>query len=57
MTLREAVTQAAAILGTMTVSGQSNVQKLANVFGLLDAVDSKLAEVERQEVKEDNGTD
>lgn len=53
MTLREAVTQATAILGTVTVSGQPNIQKLSNVFGLLDAVESKLAELESQEVKED----
>lgn len=57
MTLREAVSQATAILGTVTVSGQSNIQKLSNVFGLLDAVDSKLAELEQQEKGgEDNGT-
>lgn len=49
MTLREAVTQATAILGTVTVSGQPNIQKLSNVFGLLNAVDAKLAELEQQE--------
>jgi hypothetical protein len=56
MTIREAVTQAATILGTVTVSGQSNINKLSTVFNLLDAVDNKLAELERQDVKEDNGT-
>lgn len=57
MTLREAVTQAAAILGTVTVCGQANIQKMANAFGLLDAVDSKLAELEQQEQGgENNGT-
>lgn len=57
MTLREAVSQATAILGTVTVSGQANIQKLSNVFGLLDAVDSKLAELEQQEKGgEDDGT-
>ena len=56
MTIREAVTQAATILGTVTVSGQSNINKLSTVFNLLYAVDNKLAELERQDVKEDNGT-
>jgi hypothetical protein len=57
MTLREAVTQATAILGTVTVSGQPNIQKLSNVFGLLDAVDAKLAELEQKEQGgEESGT-
>lgn len=55
MTIREAVTQAATILGTVTVSGQANINKLSTVFNLLDAVDNKLAELERQDEK-DNGT-
>lgn len=55
MTIREAVTHAGMILGTVTVSGQENIQKLSNVFNLLEAVETKLAELERRDEK-DNGT-
>lgn len=53
MTIREAVTQAEAMLGTITVSGPGNIQKMASVFNLLSAVDEKLAELESKEVTED----
>lgn len=48
MTLREAIAQAMMNLNTVTITGQSNIERMANAFKYLDAVDSKLADLEKE---------
>lgn len=51
MTIREANAQAMAILNTVTIVGQSNIAKVANVFQILEAIDAKLADLEKEGVE------
>ena len=55
MTIREANAQAMMLLNTVTIVGQANIEKVANVFKLLEAIDRKLADLEKEGTENGGG--